>query len=687
MRVLVIGAGAREHALAWKLHFCRDVSAIYVAPGNAGSWLLARRVQLDLHDISGLKSFALQNAIDLTVVGPEGPLSEGIVDAFVAAGLRIFGPSRAAAQLETSKAWAKGFMDRHSIPTARWSVADDVPAANAVIQEIGAPLVLKADGLAGGKGVMICQSVEDAQTAVRQLMIDGTVGDAGRRVVIEEFLEGVELSVFAMADGQHVLPLIAARDYKRLYDGDAGPNTGGMGGYTPPAYATPELLDLVRRTVLEPTVAGMAAEGNPYTGILYAGLMLTRDGPKVLEFNCRWGDPEAEIVLPLLKTDMLELMNASVDGTLANQTVEWEAGATCGVVLAARGYPVAAQIGAKITGLDNLDDGVLAFHGATRMLETPPPQRGWLRGRMPRQMTAQDVGTLVDGGRALIVVARGATVEQARATAYANVERIQFDGMQVRRDIGADDPSLIDVVGTGWAPPPLAASPQPAGGAHAPAPVAASEPPTIAAPTVTAATIAGAMPAPQAFDAPTVLSSSPASTTPTSVASPQPSGAVMAQGPADTQVAVLMGSESDRPIMEEAAKILTTMGISHEVHVMSAHRTPERVREFARTAEGRGIRVIIAGAGGAAHLPGVIAAQTTVPVIGVPIQGSSMMGLDSLLSIVQMPGGVPVATVAVGNAGARNAAYLAAAIIGLVDENVRARYRQFRVEQSGGELA
>ncbi len=678
MRIMVIGSGAREHALAWKLHFCRDVSAIYVVPGNAGTALLARRAQLDLHDITGLRSFALQNAIDLTVVGPEGPLAEGIVDAFVASGLRIFGPSRAAAQLETSKAWAKGFMQRHGIPTARYVVADAVDEATAAIRELGAPIVLKADGLAGGKGVMVCQTMEDAEAAVRQLMIAGAVGDAGRRVVIEEILEGVELSVFAMADGQSVLPLTAARDFKRLHDGDAGPNTGGMGGYAPPAYATPELLELVRRTILEPTVAGMAAEGNPYTGILYAGLMLTREGPKVLEFNCRWGDPEAEIVLPLLKSDMLELMNACVDGTLAGQTAEWEPAVTCGVVLAARGYPVAPQIGAKISGLDDLDEGVLVFHGATRMLETPSPQRGWLR-RMPRRMTEHDVGTLVDGGRALIVVAKGATLEQARATAYANVERIHFDGMQFRHDIGAHDPTLTEVMGTDWPRAPgaaAAARPTAAARAAAPAATVVAEPP--------AATAQPA--APGRLNAPT-SAPLPATNTTTTDVSSQESGATVAEGQTSVQVVVVMGSESDRPIMEEAAKILTTMGIPHDVRVMSAHRTPERVREFARTAESREIRVIIAGAGGAAHLPGVIAAQTTVPVIGVPIQGSSMMGLDSLLSIVQMPGGVPVATVAVGNAGARNAAYLAAAIIGLVDENVRARYRQFRVEQSGGELA
>lgn len=665
MRIMVVGSGAREHALAWKLHFCRDTSAVFAVPGNGGTALIARRGLVDMHDIAALRSFALQNRIDLTVVGPEGPLAEGIVDAFAADGLRIFGPSRAAARIESSKAWAKEFMQRHRIPTARWFTAEDVAQASEAIRTLGAPVVLKADGLAGGKGVMVCPTLEDAERAARQLMVEGAAGDAGRRLVVEEYLEGVELSVFALSDGDYVLPLGAARDYKRLLDGDAGPNTGGMGGYAPPTYATPELLEEVRRTILMPAVQGMAAEGTPYVGVLYAGLMITRAGPKVLEFNCRWGDPEAELLLPLLQTDLLDLMVACTEGRLAGRTVEWENAATCGVVLASRGYPLAPQIGAKISGLDSLDPGVLVFHGATRMLETPPQRQGWLR-RTQRELTERDVGILVDGGRALILVAKAPTLAEARAMAYANVKRVHFDGMHYRTDIGASDPRLGEVVGETGLPrvasqtrgtgPSSPASPPPAR-------VAASPPPDR-----------------EPADPPTQPMAPPA---PARQLAPSPTP----PGLGTAQVAVVMGSESDRPIMEECAKVLQNLGIAHEVHVMSAHRTPERVREFARSAERRGIRVVIAGAGGAAHLPGVIAAQTTLPVIGVPIAGSSLMGLDSLLSIVQMPGGVPVATVAIGSAGARNAAYLAAAIIGLADEGVRARYRQFRIEQSGGELA
>jgi phosphoribosylamine---glycine ligase len=741
VRVLIVGSGAREHALAWKLAFCEDADTIWVAPGNAGTALIARRAPIDIRNLTEVRTFALQNRVDLTVVGPEQPLADGLVDVFQVDDLPIFGPTRDAARLETSKTWAKEFMVRHQIPTGRWTAATDFQQAMAAINEIGLPAVLKADGLAGGKGVVVCRTLEEADSAARQLLGGGLVGDAGRRIVVEEFLEGVELSVFAFADGESALLLNAARDYKRLLDGDAGPNTGGMGGYARPTYATPELLEDVRRTILQPTVQGMAEEGAPYVGVLYAGLMITKNGPKVLEFNCRWGDPEAQILLPLLKTDMLDLMLASVQGRLAGQAVEWEPGATCGVVLAARGYPVAPQIGAKITGLENLDDGVLVFHGGTKMLETPPPRQGWLR-RPQRQLSEQDVGTIVDGGRAVIVVASGATVEEARATAYANVTRINFDGMQYRKDIATDDRTLADIVGSSWTPPPLSEIPTPVvttsrtsqsgrlrtgwetdfitgenppvGSPPAPSPesallIASSSVPAPSAPTPSppAEPPAAAVSAPAenpvsggniSFSAPS--DPAPAASMPADppvsdsqtqsapvVAESAPQEAPARQSGSVAQVAVLMGSESDRPIMEETTKILTAMGIAHAVHVMSAHRTPERVRQFSREAEGRGIRVVIAGAGGAAHLPGVIAAQTTIPVIGVPIQGSAMMGLDSLLSIVQMPGGVPVATVAVGNAGARNAAYLAAAIIGLVDEGVRARYRQFRVDQSGGELA
>lgn len=656
MRVLVVGGGAREHALVWKLHQSAQVSAVYAAPGNAGIALLAHTFPTAVDDFTALQDIATSNNIDLTVVGPEDPLAAGIVDSFQAAGLRIFGPTRAAARIEWSKAWAKGLMSRHGIPTGEWKSASDAEDARQHVREFGAPVVLKADGLAGGKGVAVCRSIEEADATIDDLLVHGLRGDAGKTIVVEEYLEGTELSVFALADGQHVLPLIGARDYKPISDGDVGPNTGGMGGYAPPAYASTALMDRVRHDILEPTVAAMAAEGAPYIGVLYAGLMITQQGPRVIEFNCRWGDPEAQLVFPLLKTDIVDLMQACIDGRLPETNVEWRDGASCGVVLAAKGYPTMQAKGEKIGGLDELEEGVMAFHGGTRLLQAEPQAGGWLRRNL--QAPVHETGIVADGGRILTVVATGKNLAEARAKAYTNVGRIRFDGMQYRTDLGAVDPALEDL----W--PGFALTQRPDGQT-----AETAEPSSITS---------GAVPASAAQGATTASE--------TTLTQPGMEPASDAGAPAQPLVAVLMGSESDRPIMEETTKVLENLAIPSETHVMSAHRVPERVRQFARGAEGRGIRVVIAGAGGAAHLPGVIAAQTTLPVIGVPIAGSSMIGLDSLLSIVQMPGGVPVATVAVGTAGARNAAYLAAAIIGLADPDIRDRYRQFRVHQSGGEL-
>jgi phosphoribosylamine--glycine ligase len=656
VRVLVVGGGAREHALAWKLHQSPRVSAVYAAPGNAGISLLAHTFPTPVDDFAGLQHIVRSNQIDLTVVGPEDPLANGIVDSFQAAGLRVFGPTRAAAQIESSKVWAKELMARHGVPIGRWERVSDPDHARECAQEFGVPVVLKADGLAGGKGAVVCRSIDEVDATIDDFLVRRIHGESGQNVVVEEFLQGTELSVFALVDGQQVLPLIGARDYKQLSDGDAGPNTGGMGGYAPPAYASPELMDRVRTEILEPVVHAMAAEGAPYTGVLYAGLMLTHDGPRVLEFNCRWGDPEAELVFPLLKSDLVDLMDACIDGRLSELRVEWHRGATAGVVLAAPGYPTMPLWGHKISGLDELEEGVLAFHGATRLLQADAHQGGWLK-RTLGGAVAQDSGIVTDGGRVLTVVATGSSVADARARAYENVGRIHFDGMQYRKDLGATDPPLAEV----WPGATVREAPS-------------------------ARTGEMTMPDGPAAEGLAASTTGPAATSETTQTQPGIESARVEAEAAKPMVAVLMGSESDRPVMDETVKALETLGIPSEMHVMSAHRTPERVRQFARGAEARGIRVVIAGAGGAAHLPGVISAQTTLPVIGVPIAGSSMMGLDSLLSIVQMPGGVPVATVAVGSGGARNAAYLAAAIIGLGDSQVRTRYKQFRKDQSGGEL-
>ncbi len=767
---MVVGSGAREHALVWKLRFCPEVTAVYAAPGNAGIAFLAHTEPIAAHDIDGLRKMAREFRIDLTIIGPEVPLANGIVDAFEAAHLRVFGPTQAAARLESSKVYAKQLMHRFGIPTGRFGLADTPDEARSRVLEMGLPVVLKADGLAGGKGAVVCRTQTEVDDVIRQFMTESMYGASGERMVVEQFLEGEELSIFALTDGTTVLPLIGARDYKQLYDGDVGPNTGGMGGYAPSSYATPELMPEIRRTILEPTVAAMKAEGTPYVGVLYAGLMLTTDGPKVLEYNCRWGDPEAELILPLLKTDMVELIDACIDGTLASKTVEWTGQTSCGVVLASRGYPETTQPGVKISGIEDVDDGVLVFHGATQVLKTPEPSRGWLR-RGVRRTTEADVGFVTDGGRVLTVVALGQNLEEARQKAYANVERIQFDGKQVRRDIGSVEPtptrsaveptaaepasppaveperasSPLEAEATTSAPPtgaeesppvvapsappPAAqasqsisspATPPPVGqpnAAPAFAPPAGGQPPSPAAarvgeqpPLPPQAPPVPATPPPGAGARPGQLPSRPPSAPPPSPGQPQPvpplatppqsaptvataASAPAAQPqPAPQQprgaalVAVVMGSESDRPTMDEGIKILESLGIPHEVHVMSAHRTPGRVRDFSRSASSKGIEVIIAGAGGAAHLPGVIAGQTILPVIGVPMSTSLMGGLDSLLSIVQMPGGVPVATVATGNAGARNAAYLAAGILSLSHPDIRARYHKFRADQSGGEL-
>jgi phosphoribosylamine--glycine ligase len=727
VRVLVVGGGAREHALVWKLQFSPEVSAVYAAPGNAGISFLARVSPIAAEDVSGLLKLAQQHRIDLAVVGPEAPLALGIVDLFQGAGFRIFGPTRAAARLETSKIWAKELMQRHDIPTARWVAPTDPEAARAAVRQFGAPVVLKADGLAGGKGAVVCDSLEGAETVIEDFMVRGALGGAGERLVIEEYLEGVELSVFALADGQHVLPLTMARDYKPLLDGDQGPNTGGMGGYARPSYATPALMEEVQRRILEPTILAMGVEGEPYVGVLYAGLMLTPEGPKVLEFNCRWGDPEAELLLPLLKTDLVDLMEACIDGRLHETAVEWAEERTCGVVLASRGYPATPERGVKISGLDDLDQGVLAFHGGTRLLKSPPARTGWLR-RGPPPTSEADVGLVTDGGRVLTIVARGSTLSEARAKVYANIARVHFPGMQYRQDIGLDEEMVerrTGIAPNGVAPPGVevepVSPPLPLGEAgrsprerartgegarrraraqsrantrpNRPGVVARKEDaltPTLSqrerGSSLTPDLLARKDDAltPTLFQRERGSSLTPPAPAPTSVLQAPQSSALSPQPSA--LVAVVMGSESDRLVMDETAGTLEALGISHSVQVMSAHRTPESVRRFARSAEARGVRVVIAGAGAAAHLPGAIAAQTTLPVIGVPLAGTGLLGLDALLSIVQMPGGVPVATVAVGAAGARNAAYLAAAILSLADEEIRERYRRFRIDQSEGEL-
>jgi phosphoribosylamine--glycine ligase len=418
VKVLVIGGGGREHALAWKIAQSPRVAEVLVAPGNAGTALEARcrNAAVAATDIAGLVALARREGVTLTVVGPEAPLVAGVVDAFAAAGLACFGPSKLAARLEGSKQFAKEFLVRHRIPTARYAAFTRDTFDAAAVRAQRPPIVVKADGLAAGKGVVIAESADEAVCAVED-MFAGAFGDAGRSVVVEEFLEGEEASFIVMADGAHVLPLATSQDHKRLLDGDRGPNTGGMGAYSPAPVVTPALHECVMREVIEPTLAGLAAEGMPYTGFLYAGLMIAPDGtPNVLEFNCRFGDPETQPILSRLSSDLVTLIEAALAGRLDRVRAEWDPRAALGVVLAAHGYPDDPRTGDAIAGLDAaaaLPGKV--FHAATR---------------------AADGGVVTAGGRVLCAVGLGDGVAAAQRAAYALVDRIRWNGMQCRRDIG-----------------------------------------------------------------------------------------------------------------------------------------------------------------------------------------------------------------------------------------------------------
>jgi len=421
MKVLVIGGGGREHALAWKLAQSSRVETVYVAPGNAGT---AREpglenIDISAEDISGLFGFAQDNDIDLTVVGPEAPLVAGVVDIFRNGGLKIFGPTRDSAQLEGSKAFTKDFLDRHNIPTARYGTFTEISEAMDFIHDHGAPIVVKADGLAAGKGVILAETVEEAQEAVKDMLAGNTFGEAGHRVVIEEFLTGEEASFICMVDGTNILPMATSQDHKARDEGDTGPNTGGMGAYSPAPVVTPEIQDRVMKEVIEPTVVGMATEGMPYTGFLYAGLMIDDEGTsKVLEYNCRFGDPETQPIMCRLESDFVDLIEAAIDGRLDQVEAQWDSRASLGVVLAAGGYPESYDKGDVISGLGDDDDGKTCkvFHAGT---------------------TDNAAGEVVtNGGRVLCAVGLGDTVTEAQQTAYKLVDRISWDKMYCRRDIG-----------------------------------------------------------------------------------------------------------------------------------------------------------------------------------------------------------------------------------------------------------
>ena len=416
MKMLVVGSGGREHALAWKLAQSERIQTIYVAPGNGGTALDDRLKNIAITDPQELAQFAQQENIALTVVGPETPLAAGIVNIFRNQGLKIFGPTKEAAQLESSKDFAKSFMQRHAIPTAEYQTFSEVNAAHDYINLKGAPIVIKADGLAAGKGVVVAMSLDEAHHAVDMMLSDNKLGDAGARVVIEEFLAGEEASFIVMVDGKNILPLATSQDHKRLLDHDEGPNTGGMGAYSPAPIVTPALHARVMREIIQPTVQGMAKDGIPFSGFLYAGLMIDDKGnPKTLEFNCRMGDPETQPIMARLKTDLVGVMEHAVNGTLDTIELEWDRRTALGVVLAAAGYPDAPRKGDVITGIPAETADSVTFHAGTALNND--------------QLTTT-------GGRVLCVVGLGDSVKVAQKKAYDTIDSIHFDGAQFRRDIG-----------------------------------------------------------------------------------------------------------------------------------------------------------------------------------------------------------------------------------------------------------
>ena len=576
MNVLVVGGGGREHALVWKIAQSPRVKKIFCAPGNAGIARLADCVPIGAAEIDKLLAFARNERIDLTVVGPEDPLSNGIVDQFEAAGMRIFGASQKAARIESSKSFAKAVMQKYGIPTANGETFTRLSQAQAYVKKMGAPLVVKADGLAAGKGVIVCSTEKMALDALQQIMVDREFGEAGDQVVVEECLVGEEASFLAFTDGKTVLPLPSSQDHKPAFDDDKGLNTGGMGAYSPAPVVDGYIHQRVMNEVMIPMVKGMAAEGCPYKGVLYAGLMIDRDTIKVLEFNGRFGDPEAQPLLVRMQNDIIPLIEAVIDERLDTCRLDIDPRASVCVVMAAGGYPGKYKKGLEITGIEaaNRMRDVVVFHAGTRL---------------------EDKQVLSHGGRVLGVTALGDTVELAIKKAYQAVAKINWQDVHYRSDIGKKALVRMQVV---------------------------------------------------------------------------------------PRVGIVMGSDSDLKVMEAGLGIFKKFGIPIEMTVASAHRSPERAAAYAVSARQRGITVIIAGAGHAAHLAGVLAAHTTLPVIGVPIDSSCLQGLDALLSTVQMPPGIPVATVSIGKPGAKNAAILAIQIMAASDDALTTQLEAFKKEMA-----
>lgn len=416
MKILVVGSGGREHAIAWKLAQSPKVDELYCAPGNAGIADVATCVDIKAEDIDGIKAFATEKKIDMAVIGPEVPLAMGITDALEAAGVKVFGPNKKCSQLEASKAFTKSFLARHNIPTAQYKEYTDKEALKADIGIYGYPMVIKADGLAAGKGVVLAENAEEAEKAIEEMMGEKVFGDAGDKIVVEECLKGVEASCLCFVDENTIVPMESAQDYKRIFDGDMGPNTGGMGTYSPSLMFTPELEKRIMDEILKPTLEGFKADGLDFKGVLFVGLMLTEDGPKVIEFNNRFGDPETQSVLMRLDTDLCDIFEAVCDNRLDEIEIEWSDRRAVCVVMASGGYPGDYEKGKVISGLDSVDDDVVVFHAGTK--------------------AGENGEILTAGGRVLGVTATGATHDEARAKAFANVKKISFEGAQYRNDIG-----------------------------------------------------------------------------------------------------------------------------------------------------------------------------------------------------------------------------------------------------------
>jgi phosphoribosylamine--glycine ligase len=588
MKILVVGGGGREHAIVWKLAQSPKTTRIICAPGSdaIGAEPKTRCVAVKANDVNALVDLALAEAVDLAVIGPEEPLTLGLTDALEAKGIAVAGPSQAAAEMEGSKVFSKEFMARHNVPTAAFKVFHDYEAARRHIHRRGAPVVVKADGLAAGKGVIVCETVEQAEDALKLIMVHKKFGDAGNRAIIEDWVTGEEASYIVFTDGRTIIPLPSSQDHKAVFDGDTGPNTGGMGAYSPAPVVTPRIESKIMKKVIEPTIKGLAAEGRPYKGVLYAGLMIKGFSIDVLEFNCRLGDPEAQPLLMRLDGDLADIFLKMAQGRLDQARAKWRAQATVCVVLASGGYPGDYDKGFPIRGLEaagGMKD-VVVFHAGT---------------------ARQGKHYVTNGGRVLGVTARGRTIQAAIKRAYDAAGVIDWQGMHRRNDIGLK---------------------------------------------------ALSRPGPATKKRPTKKKQPP-------------------------RVVVVMGSESDRETMSAALEIFTKFKVAAELTVASAHRTPKKVEALISRAHRNGVQVIIAGAGMAAHLAGAIAGRTSLPVIGVPLDNSPLTGLDSLLSTVQMPPGVPVATVSLGRAGAKNAAWLALRILALSDAGLKSRLEKHRQDQ------